>query len=100
MPIVGGYNPACHAISCELIFYAIENLFLFVCRSHGVRQVSRAVFESCDLEAGYLEQWSPNVRRSSVNIQLESGGSYYFIDSAVGGCSAGRKLSVRNHKII
>lgn len=58
--------------------------------------MSRAVFESCDLEAGYLEQWSPNVREGRVNVPLESGGNYYFIDSAVGGCSAGRKLSVRN----
>lgn len=66
-------------------------------RSRGVRQVSRAVFESCDLEADYLEQWADNVRGSSVNIPLEMAGHYYFIDSAVGGCLAGRKLSVSKH---
>lgn len=72
----------------------VQCLYIYS-RSHGVRQVSRAVFESCDLEAGYLEQWSPNVRQGRVNVPLETGGHYYFIDSAVGGCSAGRKLSVR-----
>lgn len=63
-------------------------------RSHGVRQVSRAAFESCDLEADYIKQWAVNVRQGSVNIPLEIGGHYYFIDSVAGGCLAGRKLSV------
>lgn len=57
--------------------------------------MSRAVFESCDLEAGYIKQWSPNVRQGRVNVAMEKGGNYYFIDSVVGSCSAGRKLSVR-----
>lgn len=63
-------------------------------RSRGVRQVSHTVFQSCDLKAHYLEQWADNVRGGRVNVPLEIGGRYYFIDSVVGGCLAGRKLSV------
>ncbi len=60
-----------------------------------MRQVSREVFESCDLESDFINQWSPNVRQSKVNIPLEKGERYYFIDSVAGGCLDGRKLSVR-----
>ena len=56
--------------------------------------MSRVVFESCDLEADYVEQWAPNVGPGRVSVPLETGGNYYFIDSVVGGCSNGRKLSV------
>lgn len=68
---------------------------MFRSRSHGVREVSSAVFESCDLEANYIKQWSPNVRQAKVIISLQKGKSYYFIDSVVGGCRSGRRLSVR-----
>lgn len=70
------------------------NFFLY--RAHGIRQVSRAVFESCDLEADFIEQWAPNVGPGRVNVPLDAGGNYYFIDSVVGGCLDGRKLSVRS----
>lgn len=54
---------------------------------------------SCDLEAGYLKQWSPNIRQGRLNVPLEIGGMYYFIDSVAGGCSSGRKLLVRQARL-
>jgi hypothetical protein len=56
--------------------------------------VSQAVFQSCDLKAGYLEQWADNVKGGRVTVALERGGNYYFIDSVVSGCLEGRKLLV------
>ena len=62
---------------------------------HGVRQVTRSVYESCDLEALYVRQWAPNQRGGEVTVWVDAGGVYYFIDSVVGGCLDGTKTKVR-----
>ncbi len=47
-----------------------------------------------------MEQWAPNVGPGKVSVPLEAGGNYYFIDSVVGGCENGRKLSVRSMCVV
>lgn len=74
-----------------------RDLITSVHRSHGVRQVARTVYEACDLRADYIMQWADNLRGGRVNVPLDVGGHYFFIDSVVGGCLAGRKLSVSPH---
>lgn len=56
--------------------------------------MTQSVYESCDLEALFISQWSGNARGGSRTVWLNSGKTHYFIDSVVGGCLNGTKLSV------
>ena len=69
-------------------------LLLSLCRSHGVRQVTKSAYHSCDLEGGVVKQWASNRIDGRVTIDLPSGQTYYFIDSVVGNCDNGHKITV------
>ena len=64
------------------------------CRSHGIRQVTRSVYQSCDLEGDMIKQWAANRIDGRVTIHLQSGRTYYFIDSVPGNCDNGHKMTV------
>ncbi len=61
---------------------------------HAIREVTRSVYESCDLEGDYTRQWTPKQLGGSVTVVLETGAIYYFIDSVVVNCLQGNKLKV------
>ena len=84
-----------HIVDRYSLYAAFFIQFLKI-RIHGIRQVSPEVFDSCDLEADYIQQWTPNMRGGRVSIPLDHGAVYHFIDSVAGGCVAGRKLKVLN----
>ena len=55
------------------------------------------MFQSCDLEAAYVEQRVPTQLGGVATISLATGETYYFIDSVLGGCLDGRKIRVGIH---
>lgn len=69
-------------------------ILLLLCRSHGIRQVTKSVYQSCDLEGGVIKQWAANRIDGRVTINLPSGRTYYFIDSVAGNCDNGLKMTV------
>lgn len=70
------------------------NYLFYGCRLRSIREVSRSVYESCDLAASYVAQWTPPNAGGQRLVWLSSGQTHYFIDTVVSGCLEGRKLRV------
>ena len=69
-------------------------LLFSLCRSHGIRQVTKSAYQSCDLEGGVVKQWATNRIDGHVTIDLPSGQTYYFIDSVADNCDNGHRITV------
>lgn len=72
----------------------VPDYYLSLCRLHGIRQVTKSVYQSCDLKGGVIKQWTSNRIDGVVTIDLPSGQTYYFIDSVTGNCDDGRRMTV------
>lgn len=65
------------------------------CSIHGLTQVSKAAFESCDLGATPIKQWTSGCMGGAVSIELAEGSTYYFIDPVLTNCAQGYKAQVQ-----
>lgn len=72
----------------------VSYLIWCCCRYHGIVQVNKEAYESCDLQGGVVRQWAPPGQDGRVTIDLPSGQVYYFIDTVPGNCELGHKMNV------
>ncbi len=57
-------------------------------------QVSKEVYDNCDISATPLHTWGVPSVDSNATIPYLSAGNYYFICTVSGHCDAGMKLEV------
>ena len=70
-------------------------LYIFSdCSLKGLWEVSKAMYESCDLANEPIRQWSPPRDGGETVVWMASGRSYFFIDSVAGNCLDGSKMTV------
>ena len=60
----------------------------------GIRKVSWAAYEACDLEAWPYVQWSSGREGGAVHVMVEEGSVHYFIDPVADNCVMGTKAKV------
>ena len=65
-----------------------------ISRLHGLWEVTRSAYESCDLRVNPVKEWSPVQKGGRVMVWLDTGRVHYFIDPVVDNCHAGRKVNV------
>lgn len=57
-------------------------------------QVTKEVYESCDITRQPIREWFPPLNEGSVVVWLERGETHYLIDPIAGNCLTGSKLKV------
>ena len=72
-------------------------LFFIIYRLHGLWQVSHSTFEACSNSDALPKEWASPQNNGSLQVWLESGQTYYFIDPVGDNCIDGIKVKVNNH---
>ena len=79
-------------VSLSIVTILKLSLFTFF-RIHGITQVASSSYDNC-LQFDAVKEWSPAQNNGDVIIWLESGQTYYFIDSVGDNCNDGIKFKV------
>lgn len=75
-------------------------LFLLMFSVHGLSEVTKETYESCDLRATPIQQWSGNQLGGAVTVELAEGSIHYFVDPVLTNCFLGHKAQVCTNLII
>ena len=60
----------------------------------GLWQVTKAMYESCDVVNEPIREWSPPREGGKVDVWLPSGETHYLIDPVAGSCLTGSRVMV------
>ena len=61
-------------------------------------QVTREMYESCDVVNEPIREWSPPRLGGEVVVWVEDGATHYFINPVAGHCFSGAKIKVSGER--